>query len=115
MRAQGQAFLLDAQRDSLGRVFAYAEKALCHKEFSSMTPLDDGIYDVVIIDVDEAFRGACEQSRARAVSLEVLITSGVRKGDVVALQRARGGSELDLLGLPATLTVINGTPRLDFD
>lgn len=81
-----------------------------------MKALDDGIYDVVIIDVHDTTFGAREHSRALAISIEVLITSGARKGDVVALQGSRGRSEpLELLGLPATLTVTEGAPRLAFD
>ncbi|MEO7556937.1 MAG: hypothetical protein ABIV94_10100 [Acidimicrobiales bacterium] len=66
--------------------------------------LADGIYEVFVIDatvVDDV------------TTLELTILAGAQKGDVVAVQ-ATGlrRAELDLLGLPATLTIENGVPSV---
>ena len=72
-----------------------------------MTSLADGQYDVIVIDA--------ENIDARTVRIDVALTTGASKGEVVsvrALDLARDA--LDLLGLPATLKVVDGAPRLRF-
>ena len=62
--------------------------------------LPDGTYDALIVDAVDGH-------------LEVTITSGDHKGDVVMLRGGfPGKSDLDLLAEPATLTVVDGVPRL---
>ena len=73
-----------------------------------MSALADGRYDVIIIDA--------KNIDARTTRVDFAITSGALKGEVASvrahdLQR----DETALLGLPATLFVENGTPRLAFD
>jgi hypothetical protein len=72
-----------------------------------MFQLDDGTYDVLVIDAT---------ADGDALALEITIISGDRKGEVVGL-RATGldVDELELLGLPGTLTVENGVPRFAVD
>lgn len=74
---------------------------------TEMFQLDDGTYDVLVIDAS---------ADGDALALEFTIVSGAHKGDVVAL-RATGLAidELELLGLPGTLTVENGVPRFAVD
>ncbi|HVF73839.1 MAG TPA: hypothetical protein VM938_02220 [Acidimicrobiales bacterium] len=70
-----------------------------------MSLLEDGTYDVVVIDANEDDDGV--------VHVEVTVVSGVEKGNVVRLSGPRGRRDAtDLLGLPATLDVVDGAPRL---
>lgn len=67
--------------------------------------LDDGTYDALVVDADEAEGGG--------VSIELTIIAGPAKGEVVTVVgRGMGGDPLDLLGVPGTLTVTDGTPSL---
>ena len=72
-----------------------------------MTILADGTYDVFIIDaesVDDA-----------TIRVDLTITTGPSKGEVVSVRAANTGRDpLDLMGLPATLTVTGGVPNIDF-
>jgi hypothetical protein len=79
----------------------------------AMHALDDGTYDAFIIDAEEIF----EEKRDRGVlHLEITITSGARKGEVVRV-RAEGlrADAIALIGMPATLTVIDGQPNVRVD
>lgn len=69
--------------------------------------LDDGTYDVVVVDAE-----ARDEDQG-TVSVDLTVVAGPAKGQVVSLA-ARGLTDdpLDLLGLPATLTVAGGTPSL---
>jgi hypothetical protein len=73
--------------------------------------LDDGTYDAFVVDA--RIEGA---GTDRLVHLELTIISGARKGEIVDIT-ARGmrGEEFDLLGLPATITVDGGEPRVRID
>jgi exosome complex RNA-binding protein Rrp42 (RNase PH superfamily) len=65
--------------------------------------LPDGTYDVVVVDAT---------AENEAIAIEITIISGEHKGDVVAIRATGlGVDELDLLGMPGTLTVENGVPR----
>jgi hypothetical protein len=67
--------------------------------------LEDGTYDAVIVDAEERDDGA--------LHLELTIVAGDRKGDVVAVTaRGLGRDALDVLGLPVTVTVEDGAPRV---
>ncbi len=71
-----------------------------------MSELRDGEYEVVVIDV--------ESVDATTSRVDVVLVTGARKGDVMSvLARNLTTSPLDLMGLPATLRVIDGAPRLD--
>ncbi|MBN2623599.1 MAG: hypothetical protein JXA83_09530 [Acidimicrobiales bacterium] len=67
--------------------------------------LTDGTYDALVVDTTENDDGS--------VSVDLTIIAGPAKGEVVTL-RATGlaGDPLDLLGVPATLTVADGDPSL---
>ena len=64
--------------------------------------LPDGTYDVLVVDAT---------ADSDALAIEITILSGAHKGDVVGI-RATGLAvdELDLLGMPGTLTVEDGVP-----
>ena len=71
--------------------------------------LEDGRYDALIVD-------ATTDGDDGLLGLEVTITSGAHKGEVVFLRgRFDGRDELDLLATPATLVVSDGQPRLTLD
>lgn len=69
--------------------------------------LDDGSYDVLVVDAS---------ADGDAIAIDLTIVAGAHKGDVVAL-RATGlaGDEIELLGMPGTLHVENGVPRFELD
>lgn len=70
--------------------------------------LTDGRYDVLIVDARTDDDGS--------VHVELTVTSGPHKGDVVHLQgRFPGKDELDLLAAPATLVVSEGRPTVTLD
>lgn len=69
--------------------------------------LDDGTYDALVVDATPRDEGG--------VSLELTIVAGPAKGEVVTIvARALPGDPdpLDLLGIPATLTVTDGAPSV---
>lgn len=70
--------------------------------------LPDGIYDALVIDAAEHDDGS--------VSVDLTIVAGPSKGEVVTLL-ARGleGDPLDLLGVPATIAVSDGSPSVRFE
>ncbi len=70
--------------------------------------LPDGTYDALVVDAAEHDDGS--------VSVDLTIVAGAVKGEVVTL-RATGltGDALDLLGVPATITVTGGTPSVRFE
>jgi len=75
-----------------------------------MEPLDDGVYDAFVVDVRE------DEENSAIKHVELAITSGERKGDVVRVRAARLQREpFELMGLPATLTVKDGRPSIAFD
>jgi hypothetical protein len=67
--------------------------------------LDDGTYDALVVDATPRDGGG--------VSIELTIVAGPAKGEVVTiLGQGLPGDPLDLLGVPATLTVTDGAPSL---
>jgi hypothetical protein len=70
--------------------------------------LEDGTYDGIVVDAEEAGDGR--------VRLEITLLGGPRKGEVVVLHAAGlAGDPLDRLGMPVTLSVAGGEPRVAFD
>lgn len=70
--------------------------------------LADGTYDVIVVDATSHADG----SR----TVEVTLLAGSHKGEIVSLRTADlAGDDLDLLGMPGTLTVTGGTPHLRID
>lgn len=68
-------------------------------------PLPDGTYDAIVVDAEDL---ADDQ-----VGLELTVLAGPEKGRVVEMRGPRGGHDaIELLGVPATITVADGTPRL---
>lgn len=73
-----------------------------------MQPLDDDTYDVFIVDAEE--------DEENALRLELAVTSGAHKGEVVVVRATSMQRDaIDMIGLPATLTVRDGVPRVQLD
>lgn len=73
--------------------------------------LPDATYDAFIVDVT-IDPGAGPEGRD-VHHLELTITAGEHKGEVVTVGAVgMRGSEVDLIGMPATLTVTDGIPRV---
>ena len=74
--------------------------------------LSDGTYDVFVVDAT-----VTETPDApRRVALELTITSGEHRGGVLeVIAVGLAGSEIDLLGMPGTLTITNGEPAFRLD
>lgn len=71
--------------------------------------LDDGDYDVIVVDADPG-PGASE------LRLELAILGGAHKGEVISMRAAGlGVDELEVLGMPGTLTVLEGDPTVLLD
>ncbi|NLA37172.1 MAG: hypothetical protein GX868_16000 [Actinobacteria bacterium] len=78
---------------------------------SGQAPLGDGVYDVFIVDATPD-----PSDDSRVVSVDLTVTSGAHKGFTFTL--AAGGlqgTDIDLMGMPATLTVSGGLPSLTLD
>ena len=69
----------------------------------------DGVYDAFIVDVAEVHA----EGGARTLQLELTLLDGEHKGEVICVNAAgMRGSTVDLLGMPATLTVTAGEPAV---
>ncbi|MEY2448880.1 MAG: hypothetical protein QOH79_2356 [Acidimicrobiaceae bacterium] len=74
---------------------------------TEMFRLPDGTYDVLVVDAT---------ADGDALAIEITIIGGDHKGDVVSVRATGlGVDELDLLGVPGTLHVVDGAPRLTVD
>lgn len=70
--------------------------------------LEDGTYDALVFDADDGPDGG--------VVVELTILAGEHKGAVVSVASPDfTGDALDLLGIPATLTVADGSPSVVFE
>ena len=71
-----------------------------------MSLLADGTYDALVVDASTGEDGS--------IRVEVTIVAGPAKGEVVSLRTVDLGDTdpLELLGVPATLTVRGGAPSL---
>ncbi len=71
-------------------------------------PLADGTYDAFVVDADERPDGG--------TALELTITAGEHKGRVLAMSSPSSmGDPIDLLGMPATIVVTDGSPAVRID
>lgn len=70
--------------------------------------LDDGSYDAFVVDAETADGGG--------TLLELTITVGEHKGRVLSIASSQDlGDPIDLLGMPATITVAFGAPSVRID
>ena len=69
--------------------------------------LPDGTYDAIVVDAERDEDG---------VRLELTITAGPHKGEVVAVRAATLTMDpVDALGIPARIVVTNNTPRVELE
>lgn len=69
--------------------------------------LDDGTYEAMVFDATDTDGG---------VTVELTIIAGEHKGEVVSVRSDDwAGDSLDLLGVPATITVVDGRPSVTFE
>ena len=81
---------------------------LVNERVFDMSMLEDGTYDVVVVDAEDAPDGV--------VAVEVAVSSGPRRGEVVRLTASNlGRTWFELLAAPATLVVTDGAPHLALD
>ena len=70
--------------------------------------LDDGTYDAVVVDAADDDEGT--------VVMDLTILAGPHKGELVQVAaRGLARDPLDLLAVPATLTVAGGTPSVSLE
>ena len=69
--------------------------------------LPDGRYDAFIVWADARDDGC--------VAFELTFTTGVQKGEMITVLARSSADPIALVGLPCTLIVEAGLPRLDFD
>jgi hypothetical protein len=74
--------------------------------------IPDGTYDAFVVDAEA---GLADDGTGH-MHLDLTILSGEQKGNLVSLT-ATGlpGTEIDLMGMPATLTVSDGVPTVRID
>lgn len=68
-------------------------------------PIPDGTYDAFVVDA---------HVRASDMAFSLTITTGEEKGAVVDVIGPETRDEVALIGLPCTLVVANGVPRVEW-
>lgn len=77
----------------------------------SGSPLPDGSYDVFVVNADDL-----PGRDGMTTALELTVVSGGHRSETMALTApVRLGEPVDLIGLPATLTIIDGSPSVRID
>jgi hypothetical protein len=70
-------------------------------------PLADGVYDAFVVWAETRDDGA--------IALDLTITTGARKGDVVSVRAMDTPRDaIDLIGVPCTLHVRASQPRVEW-
>jgi hypothetical protein len=70
-------------------------------------PLADGMYEAFVVWAEEREDGA--------LALDLTITTGARKGDVVSVRATDAPQDaIALMGIPCTLHVSEGQPRVEW-
>lgn len=68
-----------------------------------MSALEDGTYDVMVVDARDTDDGA--------ITVDLAVSSGPHRGDVVTVHAAQSQHTwMELLGAPGTLHVAGGEP-----
>ncbi len=74
--------------------------------------LPDGTYDAFVVDATEQ-PPTDPSTDDRVMLLDLTITAGEHKGEVLSITAVGlEASDIDLLGMPATLTVTDGRPSI---
>ena len=73
-----------------------------------MAALNDGKYEVIVVDAQQRADGA--------IAIELAVSSGPHRGEVITIISAgMNASWIDLLAAPGTLIVRDGQPELTLD
>ena len=71
--------------------------------------LEDGTYDAIVVDADVG-------PSSDTIALELAVASGPHRGQVIAINAiGLDRNPIDLLALPVTITVVDGTPVVQLD
>jgi len=74
--------------------------------------IPDGIYDAFVVDAEP---GVADDGTPH-MHLELTILAGEHKGNMLTVTAVGlAGTEIDLMGMPATLTVADGQPSIRID
>ena len=75
------------------------------------SPLPDGTYDVFVVSADDL-----PSAGGATTALELTVTAGEHRGGTLALTAPyRMGEPVELIGMPATLTITDGAPQVRVD
>jgi hypothetical protein len=74
---------------------------------TSDAALDDGSYDAFIVWAERRDDGR--------VTFDLTITTGVHKGETLGVSGPASADPIDLVGLPCTLVVEHGHPRVELE
>jgi hypothetical protein len=70
-------------------------------------PLTDGVYDAFVVWAETRDDGA--------IALDLTVTTGAHKGDVVSVRATNAPRDaIDLIGMPCTLHVRASEPRVEW-
>jgi hypothetical protein len=84
------------------------DKILNHCKGFVVSAIDDGTYDIIVVDAIEGDDGT--------MTIEIAVSSGSHRGEVLTLNATHlGRSWSELLASPGTLTIAGGRPHLTFD
>jgi hypothetical protein len=76
--------------------------------------LPDGTYDVFIVDAEDA--EPADGAHTPGTTLDLTVTSGPHKAETLMLRSTTWlGDPIDLIGMPATMTVALGIPSVRVD
>lgn len=82
-----------------------------------VTAIPNGTYDVIVVDAE-----VDSSSALPFIRLDLVITAGPVKGDIVTVRLSSAGSPaideteaLEALGIPGVLDVVEGEPRVTLD
>ncbi|MEO6989644.1 MAG: hypothetical protein ABI239_13475 [Aquihabitans sp.] len=71
--------------------------------------LEDGTYDAIVVDANDG-------PSNDVVSLELAVTSGPHRGQVITINASGLNRDpIELLAVPATITVLDGKPVVQLD
>lgn len=71
--------------------------------------LGDGSYDVIVVDADAG-------SEPGSVAIDVAVAAGDHRGELVSITASGLDRDpIDLLAVPATLVITDGTPVLNLE
>ena len=76
--------------------------------------LEDGTYDVLVVDADEA--SDLDGAAPGAIRVDLTVLGGPHKGELIAVTATGLGRDaLDLLAVPGTVVVADGQPHLTLE